>query len=217
MKRSGPLIPCQYLHKESPSITPRIHNGALSILHARAGGIESPSLWFPASLTLLLYSFLEMAAKAEEAPPLPAAAPVDPPDPSADPALRRILVDKGRGEEEEEEEEEEEDGMDKTKEREARPREAKRRRTCPAALETTCSSLAAKEGEGDESSRAGRGEFSFSFDTRGLPPVETTPKFGFFRFPVADLGPGGAAEEERADSGGAEEGEGVAAEGKFGN
>ncbi|CAL9155566.1 unnamed protein product [Musa hybrid cultivar] len=157
-----------------------------------------------------------MAAKAEDAPALPAAAPVDPSDPGADPALRRILVDKGRGKEEEEEEEEE-DGMEETKEREARPREAKRRRTCPAALETTCSSLAAKEGEGDESSRAGRGEFSFSFDTRGLPPVETTPKFGFFRFPVADLGSGGAAEEERADSGGAEEGEGVADEGKIGD
>ncbi|CAL9134703.1 unnamed protein product, partial [Musa textilis] len=111
-----------------------------------------------------------MAAKAEDAPALPAAAPVDPSDPGADPALRRIL-----------EEEEEEDGMEETKERETRPREAKRRRTCPAALETTCSSLAAKEGEGGESSRAGRGEFSFSFDTRGLPPVETTPKFGIFR------------------------------------
>lgn len=127
-----------------------------------------------------------MAAKAEDAPPLSAATPVDSPDLGPDPEERRVRTEKrrtGRNEE--------------AADNEARPREAKRRRTCPAALETATSSVAtaaAAAGEEEESIGAVGGEFSFFFDAKGPTPIETTPKFGTFRFPVADL----TREEEAA-------------------
>lgn len=116
-----------------------------------------------------------MAAKAEDAPPLSAATPVDSPDPGPDPEARRVGTEDRRTERNEEAA----DSM-------ACPREAKRRRTCPAALETATSSVATAAGE-EESTGAVGGEFSFFFDAKGPTPIETTPKFGTFRLPVADL------------------------------
>ncbi|WOL18684.1 hypothetical protein Cni_G27481 [Canna indica] len=118
-----------------------------------------------------------MAAKAEDAPALPATTPVDSSDLGPRPEAQSANETEGA-------------------ERDAPPRESKRRRTCPAALETT--PLAAKEEEDEESSGALRPELSFSFDTRSgfVTPIETTPKFGCFRFPVADLDTTAAAEAE---------------------
>ncbi|WOK95542.1 hypothetical protein Cni_G04249 [Canna indica] len=144
-----------------------------------------------------------MAAKAEETVALPAATPIGSSDPVPDPAAHRIFLEKGSTESYERE---------KDKAREDLPREAKRRRMCPAALETTTAAATLAEKEGDATSGAVGAEFSFSFDTRGVRPIETTPKFGSFCFPAADLalGSGVVVTKEdavAAEGGGAEDGD----------
>ncbi|XP_074566242.1 uncharacterized protein LOC141822825 [Curcuma longa] len=140
-----------------------------------------------------------MAAKAEDEPPVSAATPIDPPDPRPDPEARRVLEEERRSERNEE-----------AADSEACTRESKRRRTCPTALETASEATvaAAAEEEEGQSSGAVRGEFSFFFDAKGQSPIETTPKFGTFRFLEADrateeeeVAAVGKAEEARADEG----------------
>lgn len=138
-----------------------------------------------------------MAAKAEDAPPVSAATPIDPPDPCPDSEARRVLEEKRRIQRNEE-----------AADSEDSPRESKRLRTCPAALETAASSLAGEEElekEG-QSSGAVRGEFSFFFDAKGQSPIETTPKFGTFRFLAADRATEEAAAIGKAEEAGADEG-----------
>ncbi|XP_008780351.2 uncharacterized protein LOC103700167 [Phoenix dactylifera] len=139
-----------------------------------------------------------MAAKPEESLAVPAVIPF---------AAARDPVVEFSGEEGEEE-------------KEGEAREVKRRRTCPpAALQKIYSPPRRppaaveeeEEGEDEESRGSGRGGFSFSFDTRGIAPIETTPKFGSFNC-SADLG--AAQEGEEKAKNGKEEGGEVKSEGE---
>ncbi|OAY84905.1 hypothetical protein ACMD2_13892 [Ananas comosus] len=166
-----------------------------------------------------------MATKADEAPPpLPSvvsAAGAEPSDPLCDPEIRASAAEA----EAEEEEEEEEDAEEET-------REPKRRRTCPAALETLLPSAAACGGDGSVSGGGGGYEdeaISFSFEARSFAPIETTPKFGSFNSsssaaPILETAPPPPPpppeeEEEEAVDGVGVEGkeERGGAEGKIGN
>lgn len=127
-----------------------------------------------------------MAAKPEDSPAAPAVIP---------PAANRDPVVKFSGEEAEEEKEE---------------REVKRRRTCPPAALQKISSPppppAVEEDDDEEARVSGRERFSFSFNARGVAPIETTPKFGSFNCSADQVALGAAKEGEEKAKNGKEEG-----------